>query len=323
MKKGTRLLLLLVLLVLVIGVYVFLTPEEPEIVEEPDTTIYAAIIPEDRVTELSWEVAARTVSFKNTEDGWVCTSDKRHKTDGDSPRFDGMLEVLSAVTATRYVEGVTDLGEYGLDLPQTIISVTQADGTVTQFAIGDQNLVTGEYYLQVSGDDGVYLVDSKLLDAFSVGLFDLLEIDDIPDLSDATTYQVDKTTYYRVEQDDIGESVWCTLKNGSYQPIDEEKSRALSNALIAIHWTDCIDYYADSDEVRSYEYNLEKGKLITVTYPDTDGESATYRLVVGNAYDEEHTIVSPTDSPLVNKDTMESNMVYSMENSIVNALLMK
>ena len=315
MGKGKRLLLLLALLLAAIGVYVGLSRsgEEDAAPEGPETDFTAAAIPSDTVTALSWENAARTISFQRTDGIWTCTSDKRHPTDEDSVRFDNMLQALSDVTATRYIEDVSDISEYGLDLPQTVISVTQADGNVTQFTIGDQNPVVGDYYLQVSGDGGVYLIDSKLPDAFSFGLFDLLEFDILPDVSGATEYKLDKTTYYFVEQADTGESLWCLQKNGGYQPIDTEQSRNLTNALKAIQWTACIDYYADSDEVRSYEYNLEKGRLITITDPDENGTPATYQLVVGNSYDADHTVVSPLDS----------NLVYSMENSLINALLLQ
>jgi hypothetical protein len=50
-----------------------------------------------------------------------------------------------------------DLAQYGLDDPQATIDVAFFDGTTFSVAIGDQEVVSGNYYAQVSGDKAVYL----------------------------------------------------------------------------------------------------------------------------------------------------------------------
>ena len=54
-----------------------------------------------------------------------------------------------------------DLSEYGLDKPQATIQVLFRDGTGFAMAIGAEEVVSGNYYGMVAGDDSVYLFSSE------------------------------------------------------------------------------------------------------------------------------------------------------------------
>ena len=309
MSKPKKLMLMAAVLLLCLGIFLLLSSGNGE-KSTTEMPIQVSTTEPDQVSALSWDVGGRTVSFRRDGTEWVCTSEKHFPTDSTSGLWADMLQALSSVTASRYLETVDDPAEYGLDLPRNVISAVLSDGTMLTWTIGAQNAVTGEYYLQLEGDPGVYLIDSTLPDAFRFGLFDLVLEDELPDLSDATVYQLEKSIYYRVLQED-GSTRWCRDAAGK-QPLEETVSNRLSNGLTALQWSACIDFYADSDEVRSYEYNLEHGKTATITYPVSDDQTAQYTLIIGNIYDDSHTIVSPADSDLV----------YTIDQTVADALLL-
>ena len=303
MGKGNMLALLAAVLLVCIGGYALLSrPDGNAGADEPaEEAITVAAIPAETVRELAWEYAARELVFQTDGTAWTCVSEQHFPMNQESTRFDRMLNALSEVTALRQMDLPGDPAEYGLEVPATVIRVTLEDGTAHNFTVGDRNALAGAYYVQYDGTDAVYLIAPELAEAFSCGLFDLVDTDEVPDLSGAVEYRLGKTVYHTETQAD-GSTVWCRAGG---TPLD--------GAVSAFTWTACIDFYADSDEVKSYEYNLENGREVTVTCETAEGESVEYSFVIGNVYDEEHTIVSPADSDLV----------YTVRTSVTDALLLK
>ena len=311
MGKGNMLALLAAVLLVCIGGYALLSrPASDAGGDEPaEEAITVAAIPAETVRELAWEYAARELVFQTDGTAWTCVSEQHFPMNQESTRFDRMLNALSEVTALRQLDLPGDPAEYGLEVPATVIRVTLEDGTAHTFTVGDRNALAGGYYMQYDGTDAVYLIAPELVEAFSCGLFDLVDTDEVPDLSGAVEYRLDKTVYH-TETGTNGSTAWCQADG---TPLDGEVSDRLTRALTAFTWAACIDFYADSDEVKSYEYNLEHGREVTVTCETVEGESVEYSFVIGNVYDEEHTIVSPADSDLV----------YTVRTSVTDALLLK
>ena len=311
MGKGKTLLVLVLLLLGCIGAYCFLFRQDAVSAEDASDEAETLVISiaSDQVQELSWESAARELVFSRESGNWLCTSEKHFPVNQDSLHFAAMLSALESVTATHCLERPAEAAEYGLDSPTNQIRVTQKDGTYHCFLIGDGNSLAGGYYMQLDDDPRIYLIGPELVDAFQCGLFDLVDTDEIPDLSQAVLYRIGARTLHLQSEDD-GSRQWCDA-NGS--PLPPETSSRLAQALLAFSWSQCIDFYADSDEVKSYEYNLEHGQEVTVTISNADGNTENYSFVIGNAYDKEYTIVSP----------VESDIVYTVRSSVTDALLLK
>lgn len=62
-------------------------------------------------------------------------------------------------------EGEQDLSVYGLDAPANRITLRQGARQVS-YLIGDQNAVTGDYYLQIQGEPQIYTVKKAFAEAF-------------------------------------------------------------------------------------------------------------------------------------------------------------
>ncbi len=74
----------------------------------------------------------------------------------NTSKADEILETLADLTCTNEIEGVTDLTQYGLDTPQTTITVTLSDGTVHTVEIGGENTMIDCRYVRADGGDTVY-----------------------------------------------------------------------------------------------------------------------------------------------------------------------
>ena len=95
---------------------------------------------------------------------------------------------ISTVTASKAIEDVEDLAQYGLEDP--VCSVTVTAGKTSKLRIGNETGLGGQRYLSL-GDGNVYLVDSSLLSSFSYDLYSIIQKESIPSMSDIRSFVVD------------------------------------------------------------------------------------------------------------------------------------
>lgn len=167
MNRGKKLLLLCGALVVLGAGYAVARTVNAQPTEEEGV---ALATPAD-TARLEWTSDGVTLALVKEDDSWSYADDGAFPLNQDVP--EEMTGALSGLTASRVLEEPETLADYGLDDPSLTITATDEDGTAYTFAIGDQNEVTQEYYLLYNGDESkVYLVDSALQDAFSLGLYD-------------------------------------------------------------------------------------------------------------------------------------------------------
>lgn len=92
-----------------------------------------------------------------------------------------MVQALKEIQAAKTIENVEDLSEYGLE--DAVCSITVQGEKEYQLAIGEETGLGGQRYLSI-GDGNVYLVDASLLDTFALGLYDIVEKETIPSMTD-------------------------------------------------------------------------------------------------------------------------------------------
>ena len=88
---------------------------------------------------------------------------------------ENLLTYITHITSETAIEEPDDLSQYGLDEPSMTITATLENGTSVILHIGESNSITGDYYLQVSGDDTVYTVSSSLVSTFEKTPEDFVE----------------------------------------------------------------------------------------------------------------------------------------------------
>ena len=110
--------------------------------------------------------------FKKKNNKWICTKDKKANLDQTYPNR--IADTFSSLTASRKLEDIDALEDYGLNKPAYIVELSGADGKKITVNIG--NLTGEEYYLQVEGEEQVvYTVAASNAEALNYSLEDMRE----------------------------------------------------------------------------------------------------------------------------------------------------
>lgn len=287
-------------------------------------TITVAAVEEDQITAISWTYQDKTISLTQQENGgWINSEDEAMPIDKD--KVAEMLSGLESVVSTRSIENPESLGDYGLDEPACSIHVTELDGTVLDFSIGDYNSVSGQYYLLYQ--DTVYLVDSTLLSAYSVTEQDLIAYETLPDLSDTVSISitsgssqltlVHETEGMEAYTYNADAYTWFYQQEDNYTPLSTSAVSELKSEISGISFLSCESWNADS----LAEYGLSQpAGTVTVTYLEDNEEQAdsaeepaeqTITLLLGD-YTEDGCYAMLEGS----------NMVYTIDASTADALML-
>ena len=168
-KQKIQMLVIVVILLLCIVAYFLATryakqQEQRDKDSETQGQVNLTVIDPNDVDALSYIADGTTYSYTKNKDTWTCENDTSLKMDADS--IATLLGNLKKITAAEAIDDYDSIADYGLDQPQNTITVTCGNETTT-IDIGDYNEMLQEYYIKISGDDKIYLADSKLKDAFS------------------------------------------------------------------------------------------------------------------------------------------------------------
>lgn len=111
--------------------------------------------------EISGDVASDSSSAASETTVWTC--DQHPDAVLDSTKVGALASSLTGVSITQEMDGVTDLGQYGLDKPAVTGSFTTRDGKTTAFAIGSTNSAASVVYVYLNDDKAtVYAVSTGL-----------------------------------------------------------------------------------------------------------------------------------------------------------------
>lgn len=161
--------------------------------QEEDEKVYALQFASDDVTGISYEYSGETLEFTKTDDTWSCSTDTTAQIDADKMKT--MLSSLGSMTADSTVESPEDVSEYGIDQPTQQVTLDFSDGSEKTLTFGMENEIVGGIYVQVSGDDNVYLVGSSYVNTTLNKGVDDLKVGDTDDADD-TSSDTSATTEY-------------------------------------------------------------------------------------------------------------------------------
>ena len=249
MKRGKKLLVLTLVLCLLAAAAAAasrLNPEGEETAGE-ETVIFT--VDTGTVTKLSWRCQDQTLTFTRNGNCW---SYEDPAFPVNQTNLDSLLVTLSELTASKTIADVEDLGEYGLDEAGWEIWVSDGAGEY-HLTLGDETGVSAERYLSL-GDGNVYLVDSAVTEKFSAGLYDLIQMEQIPDLSDMTRFTV-RTAGGELDiaYEQSGDAAfWYLAADESKQALDEDKVAALTDLIGELSWNSCADYNAGAEALAPY-----------------------------------------------------------------------
>ena len=295
MKRGSKLLLLCGALVVLGASYVAVRQlaVDPDELEET-ISLAGPASPQS----LTWTDDSGTLTLNHGESGWSYADDSAFPLDQTVP--EDMTAALSAAAATRQIDTPESLEDYGLDAPVLTITAQDEDGTEYSYAFGDVNELTGEYYLLYNGEeDTVYLVGSDLHDAFNYDLYDMVEMETLPEFGSVTGLSVDQpegSLTLRYEEDGSGLSYdpdnhWFLEQGDSLLALDAGKVSSLTSAITGLYWKSCVNYDVDDQELAAWGLG-DSAAVVTATYTaaidegEETAEEETFVLRLGSTSDE-------------------------------------
>ena len=147
--------------------------------KEESEKVYALQFASDDVTGISYSYNGTVLSFTKEGDDWKCSADETAEIDADKMKT--MLSSLGSMTADSTVESPEDVSEYGIDQPTQQVTLDFSDGSEKTVTFGSTNEIVGGTYVQVSGDENVYLVGSSYVNTTLNKGVDDLKVDDTDD----------------------------------------------------------------------------------------------------------------------------------------------
>lgn len=306
MKRGKKLIALALVLVLLVGAVAAVQSlngtEDAAGTEEVTADTGSEILKLDSgdVTALCWNYS-EAVAFEKGEDGWRYAEDEAFPV--DESYLTAMLSALSSVTAYKTIESPEDFDQYGLAAPVCAVTVT-AEGEIWNLAIGSETAIGDQRYFSI-GDGNVYLVDETMLDSFAYGLYDVLKLEEIPEMTDVTGLEVVTAdqAYQITYEESSGKAysdsyVWFMEDT----PLDTELTETLIGRITSLAWSACADYNAA--DLKTYGLDVPAA---TVTVQYDQGHSFT--LEIGDVTEKSCYVRLP-----------DSNMVYLVDASVHDAL---
>ena len=272
MKRGKKLIVLLGVLVVLLGAAYAAAQLNPEKEEETVYTTIFTLDPE-QVTALTWHYSEEVPLVKE-EDGWVYEEDPQFPL--DTTYVDAMLTALSQIDSSKTIENVENWDEYTLEAAICEINLT-VDGEDVTIKVGEETGLGGQRYVSI-GDENAYLVDNSFLEPFKYGLYDVLKMEEIPEMDTPVRleHEADGDSFTIEKQEDSGlaysdEYIWFLGEKA----LDTDLTESLLDYVTELAWSECVNYRAD---------DLSKYGLVqTLTYTDEDSdEEKTFCLELGD-----------------------------------------
>lgn len=229
------------------------------------------------LTALSWSWEGQTVNLAWDEETarWVNADDETCPV--DSAAASALAKAAASVRASMAIRDATDLTQYGLDRPAlTVMAATEED--IAAYAVGNMS-ITGEYYIRRDGEDTVYLEEGALA-AFRVGVEDILTLESVPDDVGTVTglSVISEAGDYELRYRDEPEPGWYREEGDRAVPLEEDRVRALYEALLDTSFSACVTWDGAAEE-----YGLDEPQVrAELTYVDTAGRDAAFTLEFGD-----------------------------------------
>ncbi|MBC7765889.1 MAG: DUF4340 domain-containing protein [Hyphomonadaceae bacterium] len=143
-----------VALLALIGVWYWAEKTPEKQADKPKTEKISLFTPKsDDVTEVSITQPTGQLTFVKKDTKWQLKEQPHYPL--DDSKVSSMVSTASLIEPTQKLEP-SDLAQYGLNKPTYKFSVLLKDGKKSDFIVGDQTPLKGEYYMQMVGDNNIY-----------------------------------------------------------------------------------------------------------------------------------------------------------------------
>lgn len=295
MKRQTRTLIAAAAVLAVLGgALMALSGREAE----SETGIALAGLADFPATGMRVTNAAGTLEFTQTDGAWASADDPACPV--DSEQVQTLVNALTGLTASRALETPDEDAAYGLDDPDYVVTLSDADGAVALRA----SLADTATYAKSSAGDTVYVLSDALPAALDNTLTDWVAYDTPPYVTESEIQSItwDGAEVARVpaaepedaeaedaetdaEDADTDEAEqWTITADGAARTVERNETiTALLDGVRNLYVTGCAGYGAADDAARAaYGLSDERAHRLRVTYGAD--EPQTYTLRIGDAH---------------------------------------
>ena len=252
------------------------------------------------VSALSWTREEEYFAFEMGESVWMRSGDASFPV--NQTAVQNLADKISGLTAARQLTDVGDAADYGLDEPTFSVTATGEDGSEVTYSMGDATPFEDGYYLSVSGDDAVYVIESSLETAFNKTLTQLAVMEDMPQAENVPRVAVSVGMEIAYDEASGG---WRDAATG--ETLDAELAQAFADDAAGLTWSALIETGATDEQLA--EWMLGDAQATTVTL--YDGETAVRTVLLGGEDEDGDRYARLPDS----------RMVYTLYGSDVDAVL--
>lgn len=284
MKKNKALLILLGVLIVLLAAYFALKAwnrQQAEKDEESDAVVVTQIDPAE-IKAISYDIGDGERAFEKRDGTWIYTPDADFPLDQSVPET--IAEDMGQLKADRELVDGDELADYGLEEPDYTVTLTEADGTVTEIKFG--NTVDDYYYVSLDDSGTVYTVPSSAADNLSQSLNDMAQFDDYPSIGSGNLKKVVITS---------GET--STVYDSENEEQSEDIS-AIAGGLGTVALSEAADYSVADADRGNYGLDNASRTTVEVTYTE-DNEDKTMTLYIGGEDGDGSRYVMIDDSRIV------------------------
>lgn len=284
MKKNKTLLILLGVLIVLLAAYFALKAwnrQQAEKDEESDAVVVTQIDPAE-IKAISYDIGDGERAFEKRDGTWIYTPDADFPLDQSVPET--IAEDMGQLKADRELVDGDELADYGLEEPDYTVTLTEADGTVTEIKFG--NTVDDYYYVSLDDSGTVYTVPSSAADNLSQSLNDMAQFDDYPSIGSGNLKKVVITS---------GET--STVYDSENEEQSEDIS-AIAGGLGTVALSEAADYSVADADRGNYGLDNASRTTVEVTYTE-DNEDKTMTLYIGGEDGDGSRYVMIDDSRIV------------------------
>jgi len=283
-KKNKTLLILLGVLIVLLAAYFALKAwnrQQAEKDEESDAVVVTQIDPAE-IKAISYDIGDGERGFEKRDGTWIYTPDADFPLDQSVPET--IAEDMGQLKADRELVDGDELADYGLEEPDYTVTLTEADGTVTEIKFG--NTVDDYYYVSLDDSGTVYTVPSSAADNLSQSLNDMAQFDDYPSIGSGNLKKVVITS---------GET--STVYDSENEEQSEDIS-AIAGGLGTVALSEAADYSVADADRGNYGLDNASRTTVEVTYTE-DNEDKTMTLYIGGEDGDGSRYVMIDDSRIV------------------------
>jgi len=332
MKRGKKLMILVTVLaalvIVTLVVHSTVAKNEEAATKAAESAVTFLTVDPDTVTALGWTYNDETINLSRSNGTWTNADDKTFPVDAAKP--DAMLDVLTEVTASRSFES-DNADAYGLNEPA--YTVTLSADTETTLIIGNASEISGDYYASI-GDGNIYLVSADLANSFAYGLWDIIAMDPVPDMTvlsgiDITTASGNLSLAYLENSEySYTDAYHWFLRQGDRYAALGNAADTLAEGLKTLSWKRCEAYNATEEDLAAYGLDTP-GATVTLYYTPiadatdaeptaADAQPAAFVLQIGSFTDDGY-YARLQESPMVY--LIDSELAQSILNAAADSLL--